>query len=153
MLLRFARASAPQLRAAARPVPRAAAAPRWLSSAPEGAAATHELSAAASDADDGARRRKLIYRSKQRGWLEVDLLLGTWATRHVPTLDEEGLKQYEQLLACETLDIFQYMTCREEAPDHVKSPLLLEIQAWARSKPLGVGEAAYEAAKRESGLT
>jgi hypothetical protein len=28
--------------------------------------------------DIAARRKRLIYRSKQRGWLEVDLLLGTW---------------------------------------------------------------------------
>ena len=28
--------------------------------------------------DVAARRKRLIYRSKQRGWLEVDLLLGTW---------------------------------------------------------------------------
>jgi succinate dehydrogenase assembly factor 2 len=34
------------------------------------------------------RRKRLIYRSKQRGWLEVDLLMGTWAVEHVPKLSE-----------------------------------------------------------------
>ena len=28
---------------------------------------------------DGARRRRMIYRSKQGGWLEVDVLMGSWA--------------------------------------------------------------------------
>jgi len=28
---------------------------------------------------DMVRRKRMIYRSKQRGWLEADLLLGTWA--------------------------------------------------------------------------
>lgn len=27
-------------------------------------------------------RKKLLYRSKQRGWLEVDLILGSWANFH-----------------------------------------------------------------------
>ena len=29
------------------------------------------------------RKKRLVYRSKQRGWLEVDLLLGTWASENV----------------------------------------------------------------------
>ena len=29
---------------------------------------------------EAVRRKRLVYRSKQRGWLEVDLLLGTWAS-------------------------------------------------------------------------
>ncbi|KAI2495744.1 Flavinator of succinate dehydrogenase [Fragilaria crotonensis] len=28
------------------------------------------------------RKKRLVYRSKQRGWLEVDLLLGTWANEN-----------------------------------------------------------------------
>ena len=35
---------------------------------------------------DMVRRKRMIYRSKQRGWLEADLLMGSWATEHVPTL-------------------------------------------------------------------
>jgi succinate dehydrogenase assembly factor 2 len=30
---------------------------------------------------DEAHRKKLIYRSKQRGWLEVDLLMGSFAVK------------------------------------------------------------------------
>ena len=41
----------------------------------------------------GNRRRRLIYRSRQRGWLEVDLLLGKWATENVPKLNAEQLIQ------------------------------------------------------------
>jgi len=29
-------------------------------------------------ADDDALRRQLLYRSKQRGWLEMDIMLGDW---------------------------------------------------------------------------
>ena len=37
--------------------------------------------------------RRLVYRSRQRGWLEVDLILGKWATEFVPTLTAEELIQ------------------------------------------------------------
>ena len=40
--------------------------------------------------DDETNRKRLIYRSKQRGWLEVDLLLGSFATKHVPEFTSQG---------------------------------------------------------------
>lgn len=32
---------------------------------------------------DMSRRKRMIYRSKQRGWLEADILLGSWAVSNV----------------------------------------------------------------------
>lgn len=39
------------------------------------------------------RQKRLVYRAKQRGWLEVDLLLGTYASKNVPNMDENELDQ------------------------------------------------------------
>ena len=39
---------------------------------------------------DSTNRKRLIYRSKQRGWLEVDLLLGSFATKYVPEFTAAG---------------------------------------------------------------
>ena len=36
-------------------------------------------------------RKRLLYRSKQRGWLEVDIILGSWASHHLPKLDKNTL--------------------------------------------------------------
>ena len=51
------------------------------------------------------RRKRLIYRAKQRGWLEVDLLLGTWASENVMQLSEDELDQFEAFVNMETIDI------------------------------------------------
>ena len=45
----------------------------------------------------GGRRSKLLYRAKQRGFLELDLLVGLWAERHVPHMSEGDLKHMEQV--------------------------------------------------------
>lgn len=39
---------------------------------------------------DFTNRKRLVYRSKQRGWLEVDLLLGSFATKYVPEFTAAG---------------------------------------------------------------
>ena len=49
------------------------------------------------------RRKRLIYRSKQRGWLEVDLLLGTWANKCVPAMSVEELNEFERFVNLETV--------------------------------------------------
>ena len=40
-----------------------------------------------------ATRRKLLYRSKQRGWLEMDIMLGNWAAANLPRLQEAELQR------------------------------------------------------------
>ena len=40
-----------------------------------------------------ATRRKLLYRSKQRRWLEMDIMLGNWATANLPRLQEAELQR------------------------------------------------------------
>lgn len=87
------------------------------------------------------RRKRLIYRSKQRGWLEVDLLLGTWASENVPKLSVEELDQFEDVVNMETIDIYNIITLRVDVPENRKTPakdtVLERIQAWASDHPLG----------------
>ena len=106
--------------------------------------------------DDGltTRQKRLIYRSKQRGWLEVDLLLGTWASENVTSLNEDELDQFEHFVNQETIDIYNIITLRVDVPPELKNnttttnpgqqqqqqqgPSVVErIQEWARSHPLG----------------
>ncbi|KAH9254817.1 hypothetical protein BASA81_007067 [Batrachochytrium salamandrivorans] len=57
------------------------------------------------------RKKRLIWRSKQRGLLEVDLLLGTWALKNIPQMTSvEQLDQYEHLLNMETIDMFNVIS-------------------------------------------
>eukprot|EP00536_Pseudo-nitzschia_multiseries_P005840 jgi/Psemu1/254839/estExt_Genewise1Plus.C_1170025 len=120
--------------------------------------------------DLATRRKRLIYRAKQRGWLEVDLLLGTWASENVPTLggssnnngdnndnDNDELDQFEDFVNMETIDIYNVITLRLGVPEELKRPggtgVVERIQEWARSHPLGRGDPeTYKAVKTEHKL-
>mgnify|MGYP003385951958 CR=1 FL=1 len=67
-----------------------------------------------------ARRKRIIYRSKQRGFLECDLLLGSYARIHVPNMSTEELDEMEILLREETLQLFNFITSKEVLPIHLE---------------------------------
>uniref|UniRef100_A0A7S2YT63 Succinate dehydrogenase assembly factor 2, mitochondrial n=1 Tax=Entomoneis paludosa TaxID=265537 RepID=A0A7S2YT63_9STRA len=85
------------------------------------------------------RRKRLVYRSKQRGWLEVDLLLGTWASENVPSLNAAELDEYEEFVNQETIDIYNIITLRVQVlPENLQNNQVVQrIQNWARGSPLG----------------
>jgi succinate dehydrogenase assembly factor 2 len=96
---------------------------------------------AAGDLDaDALRRKRLVYRAKQRGWLEVDLLLGTWASQHVPSLPASALDEVEALLRLETIDAFNVIAGLAPPPPGLDGPVLRSVQAFARSSPLGAAD-------------
>ena len=76
---------------------RAIASPRRATSAgPMMSVRWNQQAAAEShifDEHDGLRRR-LLYRSKQRGWLEMDIMLGNWASDNLGRLDGPALQQF-----------------------------------------------------------
>jgi succinate dehydrogenase flavin-adding protein (antitoxin of CptAB toxin-antitoxin module) len=41
---------------------------------------------------------KLLYRSRQRGFLELDLMVGLWAEREVPKMTYDMLNRFAQIL-------------------------------------------------------
>ncbi|CAI5740872.1 unnamed protein product [Hyaloperonospora brassicae] len=89
------------------------------------------------DADE-ANRKRVIYRSKQRGWLEVDLLLGRWASQNVMQLSSEELQQYEDILNEETIDIFNYISGKDPVvPARLDTSMMKRLQAYCLSSPLG----------------
>ena len=107
--------------------------------------------------DIAIRQKRLIYRAKQRGWLEVDLLLGTWASENVPKLKEgDELDQFEDFVNMETIDIYNIITLRLDVPDELKrdgNGVVERIQEWARSHPLGRADpGTYESVKTEHKL-
>ena len=48
--------------------------------------------------------------------LEVDLLLGTFAEKHISELSVEQLAEYEDILNRETIDIFNFITMKAPCP-------------------------------------
>jgi succinate dehydrogenase flavin-adding protein (antitoxin of CptAB toxin-antitoxin module) len=106
--------------------------------------------------DMETRRKRLIYRSKQRGWLEVDLLLGTYASRFVPNMIEDELDQFEDFVNMETIDIYNIITLRMDVPDELKmggTGVVERIQDWARESPLGKADPEkYKSVKTDARL-
>ena len=60
------------------------------------------------------RRRKLQYRSDYTGTRETDLLLGSFARRHLANLSERQLDEYEALLEIEDPRLFKWISGMEE---------------------------------------
>ncbi len=62
------------------------------------------------------RRKRLLHRSRYRGRLEADLLLGRFAERHLAGLDRAGLDRYEALLGESDQDLLDWISGRAPVP-------------------------------------
>ena len=62
---------------------------------------------------------RLVYRSKQRGLLELDVLLGTWAQKHLKTKSRGFLVSYSAVLDEESPELFKWLTGQERPPPRV----------------------------------
>ncbi len=69
-----------------------------------------------SDSDLDALRRKLGFRAWHRGTREADLLVGSFADRHLPGFDRTQLGQFEDLLGENDPDIYDWMIGRLPVP-------------------------------------
>ena len=71
-------------------------------------------------ADDDARRKCLAWRAKQRGWLELDWLLGSFANQHLANLTTEAeLKEFEEILELDNPDLYLWLSGQKEAPEEI----------------------------------
>lgn len=66
--------------------------------------------------DREAEVRRLIYRAKQRGFLELDLLIGSWAEKRVPSMGQAEFEAFQEVLEQENPDVFKWITGQVPAP-------------------------------------
>ena len=73
------------------------------------------------------RRKRLRFRSWHRGTKEMDLLLGSFADRHLEAMSADQLERYEALLELPDPQIYLWLLDRAEPPpdfDHDLMTLL-----------------------------
>eukprot|EP00271_Cylindrocystis_brebissonii_P009253 TRINITY_DN23963_c0_g1_i1.p1 TRINITY_DN23963_c0_g1~~TRINITY_DN23963_c0_g1_i1.p1 ORF type:complete len:235 (-),score=33.14 TRINITY_DN23963_c0_g1_i1:75-779(-) len=62
---------------------------------------------------------RILYRSRMRGYLELDLLLGKWAEQNIGHLDEATLNDLVSLLDEENPDLWKWLTGQVEPSPEV----------------------------------
>ncbi len=67
-------------------------------------------------AENDVRRKKLRMRAWRRGTKELDLILGAFADRALPTMTDDGLDLFDRLLCEEDHDIYGWFLGRQETP-------------------------------------
>lgn len=72
-----------------------------------------------SSADLDEKRRRLLYHSRQRGWLELDLILGSFAEKNLPIMSDADVEDYATLLEEETPDMFKWMSGQSPVPSEL----------------------------------
>ncbi|XP_076940510.1 succinate dehydrogenase assembly factor 2, mitochondrial-like [Bidens hawaiensis] len=84
-------------------------------------------------ADEERKRRlvnRLVYRSKQRGFLELDLVLGSWVENHIESLDEKGIRALVDVLNLENPDLWKWLTGQEQPPEPINTnPVFTEVRS------------------------
>lgn len=101
---------------------------------------------------DSVRRRRLIYRAKQRGWLEADILVGSWARENVPRLNDDELAQLEIILQEETIDLFNFVSGKDPLPEHLATlPVMQQLLTYAKLTKIDDPES-YAAIKQRNNL-
>lgn len=79
------------------------------------------------------RQKRIIYRSGQRGWLELDVILGRWAASRVPTMSAESdFNAIEELLDAETPHLLQWVLGHSEPPPEHNTAVMRDIQRFAQ---------------------
>jgi antitoxin CptB len=82
------------------------------------------------------RRKRLLFRSWHRGTKETDLLLGSFAERHLPGLSEAQLDRYEALLEENDAVLFDWITGRAPPPaEHDSDVMRLLMDFRYRPRP------------------
>ncbi len=80
------------------------------------------------DETDAHRRKRLYMRSIRRGIKEMDLILTSYADRHLADMDEATLTLYDALLNENDHDLYQWVT-GQTAADAPYIAMIADIQA------------------------
>jgi len=73
------------------------------------------------------KRKRLIFRSWHRGTREMDLLLGSFADRHLSDFSDIELNEYEDVLNCSDPELYGWITGQNEPPANLVTKVLKKV--------------------------
>jgi antitoxin CptB len=76
------------------------------------------------------RRKRLLFRSWHRGTREADLLLGSFAERHLRGFTADQVDRYEALLAADDFDLLDWIAGGAAPPTERDSDVLRLLLAF-----------------------
>lgn len=77
---------------------------------------------------------KLLYRAKQRGFLELDILIGTWAECNLSSRSQGFWAEFSEILDEENPELFRWLTCQEQPPPRMtRNRAFVSLQAYTSS--------------------
>ena len=75
------------------------------------------------------KRKRLIFRSEHRGTKEMDLIMGSFARKNVPEMNEEELAQYDEILKENDPNLYNWLTGKEDAPANVINEVFKRLKS------------------------
>ncbi len=69
-------------------------------------------------------RKRLLYRAMHRGFKEADIILGSFAEQHLPTMTDEEVELLAALMEVPDTDLYNWIVGREEAPANYRNEVL-----------------------------
>jgi antitoxin CptB len=79
--------------------------------------------------DLGLRRKRLLFRAAHRGTKEADLLIGTFAAKHLASMSSVELDAFESLLEHEDAKLVRWITGRAAPPPEIDTPMMARLRA------------------------
>ena len=76
------------------------------------------------------RRKRMLFRAWHRGIKEMDIVLGTFADAHLPTMGDEDLDAFERIMNIPDRELFKWISGEAPTPDNHRSDLLDRITAF-----------------------
>ncbi|ESO06405.1 hypothetical protein HELRODRAFT_64663, partial [Helobdella robusta] len=93
-------------------------------------------------------KARLVYQSRKRGTLEIGLLLSTFASKFLPTMTDEQLKDYDQLInkPGNEWDLYYWIIGSKPTPDEFNTPVMTLLRTFAMNeqKELRITQPALE---------
>lgn len=82
-------------------------------------------------------RKRLAWRASRRGIREMDIIVGGYADKHLPTMSAKDLIAFEALLEIPDQQLLSWVTRQEDVPPDLRNPMLMEILAFRPHPPSG----------------